>query len=90
MELPFANSVEIATAGFLKSKASAAAPTVPEYWISTPALYPLLIPENTTSISSYKNMYETLKNMGIEVEIGAAKLEIAPRYTPCEVYCIRR
>ncbi len=46
--------------------------------------------DNNTPELAYKNMYDTLKGMGIEVEIGAAKLEIAPRYTPCEFYSIRR
>lgn len=42
--------------------------------------------DNNTPELAYKNMYDNLKDMGIEVDIGAAKLVIAPRYTPCEIY----
>lgn len=46
--------------------------------------------DNNTPDLAYKNAYDTLKEMGIEIEEGAVKLEIAPRFTPCEVYSIRR
>lgn len=46
--------------------------------------------DNNTPDLAYKNAYDTLEEMGIEVESGAVVLEIAPRYTTCEIYSIRR
>lgn len=46
--------------------------------------------DNNTPELAYDNMKKTLDEMGIELEIGAAKLEIAPRYTTSQIYDFRR
>lgn len=46
--------------------------------------------DNNTPELAYKNMKKTLDEMGIELEIGAANLEVAPRYTTSKIYDFRR
>ena len=46
--------------------------------------------DNNTPDLAYDNMKKTLDKIGIETEIGAARLEVAPRYTTSKLYDIRR